>query len=193
MIRSPINAVVLLLLPALLLTALVQRCAAAEGDGISGLWLGTYTYQESSPYKPSRFAMVLKLEDLAFSGKVIENNSFGDETAAYLSADVMGELDDQGHVHFLHRYDGTGGQHHLVVYDGDLNDKKTVITGTWSISEDWSGTFSMKLIEPYRRLEEPAAEAGAEAVEADGAPTAAPAAAAAPAPAAPAPPAAQKF
>lgn len=183
MIKSTISALILLLT-----LALTQRGFAEEGDGISGLWLGTYTYKDDS-YKPSRFALVLKKEDLAFSGKVLENNSFGDETAAYLSADVMGALDEDGHIHFYHRYDGTGGQHHMVVYDGTLNEKKTVITGTWAISDDWSGTFSMKLIEAYHRDVDPPADAAAEpAVEAGGA--AAPAAAT-PAPAAA--PSAQKF
>lgn len=151
----------ILFVMALLLSVTTARFGfAEEGDGISGLWLGTYTYTENS-YKPSRFVLVLKKEDLAFSGKVLENNSFGDESAAYLSADVMGSIDDQGQVHFIQRYDGTGDQHHLVVCDGKMNEKKTVIVGKWAISDDWSGTFSMKLIEPYRRLEEAAGEPGA--------------------------------
>ncbi len=135
--------------------SLAGFCQAEEGDGVSGLWLGTYTYQDGTT-KPTRFAAVLKKEELAFSGKVLENNSFGDGGAAYLSADVMGSLDEEGQVNFYHRYDGTGGQHHLVVYHGKLNEKKTVISGTWAISEEWSGTFSMKLIEAYRRIDESA-------------------------------------
>lgn len=146
--------------------SLAGFCQAEEGDGVSGLWLGTYTYQDGTT-KPTRFAAVLKKEALAFSGKVLENNSFGDDGAAYLSADVMGSLDPEGQVTFYHRYDGTGGQHHLVVYHGKLNEKKTVISGTWAITEEWSGTFSMKLIEAYRRVEEPAE--AAEAAERAGA------------------------
>lgn len=151
----------LLIVLALLLSLTTTQVGwAEEGDGISGLWLGTYTYAENS-YKPSRFVLVLKKEELAFSGKVLENNSFGDEAAAYLASDLMGSVDDQGNVHFIQRYDGTGDQHHLVVCDGKINEKKTVIVGKWAISEEWSGTFSMKLIEPFHRLEEPAAEGDA--------------------------------
>ena len=133
--------------------SMAGSCQAEEGDGVSGLWLGTYTYQDGTT-KPTRFAAVLRKEELAFSGKVLENNSFGDDGSAYLSADVMGSVDPEGQVNFYHRYDGTGGQHHLVVYQGKLNEKKTVISGTWAISEEWSGTFSMKLIEAYRRIDE---------------------------------------
>lgn len=113
--------------------------AFAQGAGdLSGVWQGVYwgaatqatTFQATLDDKPGP----------AFSGSIVEPNTFGNTESPFLLATVDGAV-RAGRVTFLKTYDGTAGASHTVNYDGRIISDRRIV-GTWQI-DGTSGQFEL--------------------------------------------------
>jgi hypothetical protein len=124
-------------------TTLMLLVGGLQAQDVSGLWVGQYKYQATDENELHVFSVVLHQDGTVVSGKVIEENDFGNKSWKYLSADVVGEVEGERIVLYK-KYDGTGLQNHVVVYRGRITEKK--MTGDWSIGAT-TGPFEMKLVD----------------------------------------------
>jgi hypothetical protein len=108
----------------------------------SGKYVGSYEYPNTTP--PVSFNAIMVIENGRIIGMTREPKTFGEGDMPYLYADIVGTISSDGTVKFVKTYDGTGGQTHSVNYEGKMDFRSKTITGTWSISADWGGKFSMK-------------------------------------------------
>lgn len=108
------------------------------GDSISGRWSGSYA---GSGNRTTPFELVLTQTGSRLSGRVTEPNLFGDASARFLYANVVGRRDGN-RITFTKTYDGTGGQTHSVAYEGQLDRTGRRVTGTWQL-RGASGSFEM--------------------------------------------------
>ncbi len=132
----------ILLAAAMLCLALVGAApvALAQGAGMSGVWIGYYGY-DANPNEVE-FQMKLRASGSGFSGTSVEDNTFGDPSVLFLTANIGGSIGANRAVNFTKTYDGTGGQSHSVRYSGLLSASGKCISGKWSIGQD-SGPFAM--------------------------------------------------
>src|SRR5262249_17262790 len=117
-----------------------QMAAPAQDDraSLTGTWNGLYFYPGES--RPTSFVATLHDAASHFTGTISETEEMvtGGMT---LHANVQGRRTERT-VHFTKTYDGTGGWHHSVAYDGTVNAEATEIEGRWHVG-GVSGTFLM--------------------------------------------------
>jgi hypothetical protein len=114
--------------------------SAQSAAGLSGVWVGYYGY-DADPNKVE-FQMKLRPAGSGFSGASVEDNTFGDPSVLFLTANISGSLGAGRAVIFTKTYDGTGGQSHSVQYNGVLSASGKCISGKWRIGQG-SGPFEM--------------------------------------------------
>lgn len=105
------------------------RAGRVKFADLSGRWSGEYRYDDAMD-PPVPFNATLVEEHGVLTGATEEPNTFGDPSAAHLSA-VLEGMRSGAHVHFVKRYDGSGGQRHAVLYDGALDAQCLRIDGRW--------------------------------------------------------------
>ena len=120
---------------------------------LSGNWDGTYAYPTA--LRPIPFLLELRDHDGRLTGEVREPAPdylpAGDMAAVVTGSRAGSE------VRFTKIYDSL--EHFLdpVVYEGTLDEEECEVSGTWTISPSWSGTFVMtrpKLEEAEVEVEE---------------------------------------
>lgn len=130
-----------------------KPAAARDASSLSveGRWRGRYSYPKTAPdgqevrMPPVNFSVSLEEEPAGFHGEIHEGNTFNDDSAKALRADILGGVVDKtGVVRFTKKYDGTGGVSHPVEYVGSLSEDGRRIAGRWMIEESWSGRFEMR-------------------------------------------------
>lgn len=128
---------------AFLFLALTAADAFAAGlpQGQS-TWSGRYDYQDGKPGAP--FTLTINSSGSNFSGGTSEPATFGDGSSSTLTANVAGSVNGN-QVSFVKTYDGSGGQHHSIQYNGTLSADGRSISGRWNIGPNWSGPFSAQL------------------------------------------------
>jgi hypothetical protein len=112
----------------------------AASERLTGVWHGLYTYANEP--EPVYFVATL-LESGTHLYGTTQESAVG-QTGAPLSLSAMIEGTRAAHViAFIKRYDGSGGWHHGVAYDGTLNSDFTEIEGRWTIGSAAKGRFLM--------------------------------------------------
>lgn len=109
-------------------------------ESVKGLWTGRYYYPDST-MPPVHFSVLFGFLGDRIVGQITEPNTFGNPSAPFLQAEITGSLGPGAAVHFVKRYDGTGGVSHSVFYDGTLSPDGRTIQGTWTIPGP-QGAFS---------------------------------------------------
>ena len=113
---------------------------AAPSERLTGVWHGLYTYANQP--EPVYFVATLIESGSHLSGTTFE--SAVGQTGAPLTLNALIEGTRAGvSIAFLKRYDGSGGWHHGVAYEGTLNGERTEIEGGWTIGSAASGRFLM--------------------------------------------------
>lgn len=116
-----------------------QAEAQTSRRTLSGEWQGVYF--QGPDNRAVEFTASLNERGGRFTGTILEQNMFGDNSTFWLFADVVGYVSVDA-VHLTKTYDGTGGQAHTVEYQGRLTNGGRRIVGTWSIGAD-RGSFEM--------------------------------------------------
>jgi len=109
----------------------------------SGTWEGNYRYDGHPGKGATRFILTAVFSGSRLTGKISEPNTFGDESANFLGANIDGSIEGTL-VRFSKRYDGTGGQSHSVQYEGILDRASGTVRGQWAIGRT-TGSFEMRL------------------------------------------------
>lgn len=107
---------------------------------LTGTWEGWYAFPHSYPV--TRFIAFIQQSGEWLSGTI------SDDSRA-LSASHPGEASFSGRldgpaVMFLKTYDAPDEEFDDVSYQGVLSPDELTISGTWTIHEIWSGTFTMQ-------------------------------------------------
>jgi hypothetical protein len=107
---------------------------------LSGRWHGAYSY----PRELTSVYFVADLHDTAglLTGASEEAERARSGAPLALRASLLGRAEGS-QVVFTKTYDGSGGWHHSVQYDGSLSSDGMEIDGRWHIPGVWSGTFLM--------------------------------------------------
>lgn len=108
-----------------------------------GTWEGNYRYDGDPGKGATRFILTAVVNGTQLSGKISEPNTFGNESANFLGANIDGSIEGTL-VRFSKRYDGTGGQSHSVQYEGILDRASGTVRGQWAIGRR-TGSFEMRL------------------------------------------------
>lgn len=111
----------------------------AQQNTIAGEWQGVYGYEGRPEAVP--FNATIGVDRGRVRGTTIERNTFGAPGAMFLPAIIAGERRGD-HVRFSKTYDGTAGQSHTVLYEGDIAAGGRRIVGRWSLAGQ-SGPFEM--------------------------------------------------
>lgn len=99
----------------------------------------------SAGYPQSPFTAVIFEGSGLIAGTIHEAMKLPYGQSQQANAALEGTVDGS-RVHFVKTYDGTGGQHHAVTYDGQLNGDRSEIEGQWHIRSPYgagSGRFLM--------------------------------------------------
>jgi len=96
---------------------------------LTGIWDGLYSYTQSGQLE-STFTAVLFQSGAGLSGTIHETMRRRHARDVAASAFVEGSVDGL-RVSFSKTYDGSGGQTHMVVYDGRFSGDE--IEGSWTI------------------------------------------------------------
>lgn len=88
------------------------------------------------------FNAQIEERDGAFTGTTQEPNFLGYTPDTVVTADIDGVRSGLD-VRFSKFANGSGGLHHVILYEGQANAALTRIDGRWRIPGDWSGTFFM--------------------------------------------------
>lgn len=100
----------------------------SAGSDLTGIWDGLYSYTRSGELE-STFTAVLFQTGSHLSGAIHETMRRRRGNVA-ANAELEGSVEGK-HVAFIKHYDGTGGQQHSVVYEGNLSGDE--IEGIWTI------------------------------------------------------------
>lgn len=111
-----------------------------DTSNLTAVWQGLYNYPQV--LEPVYFVATLVSFGQSFSGTTHEALEGRRGAPLQLFASVDGSVAGQD-VSFTKIYDGTANWNHSVNYDGTLSADGTEIEGTWSIRNEWSGTFLM--------------------------------------------------
>jgi hypothetical protein len=90
---------------------------------VNGIWVGQYKYNENDENGKNMFTLLLHSEGNVVTGKILENNTFGYKTWTMLSSDFVGEIEGNK-IKIYKKYDGSGLQNHVVIYQGVITDSK---------------------------------------------------------------------
>jgi hypothetical protein len=115
----------------------LERPAAVD---LSGQWIGRY---EGGGNRPTPFIVTISGAAGRFRGQMTEQNTFAEQPAARLYANIAGETRPDGRVVFVKTYDGTANVSHSVRYEGRIDESGRVVTGEWRI-ENTRGAFRME-------------------------------------------------
>jgi hypothetical protein len=99
-----------------------------SASNLSGQWQGVFF----SAGLVTPFNAFIIDDGGAITGSITEINGFGDQSAAFLLADLQGTVRN-GRISFEKTYNGVGGQTHTVRYQGTVSRDGRRITGTWSL------------------------------------------------------------
>ena len=111
----------------------------AERINLSGLWLGSFSYQGGEgPTTP--FMARIEDRDGSLSGSTVEPNTVG-ASSETLEAFIAGSRSGAA-VDFTKTYDGASDAAHAVDYVGRLSGDGMTIGGVWSMG-DMDGLFEM--------------------------------------------------
>lgn len=122
---------------------------AEDAAALTGVWDGVYLYPFGR--KPTPFTAVILQFGSAFSGTVHERPEDGALAGRTINAEIDGSHDGAS-VTFSKRYLDTGERYkNAVIYEGELNQDRTQISGRWRIAGNWSGRFVMTRPRPPSR------------------------------------------
>ena len=107
---------------------------------VSGDWAGIYSYPRAIP--PITFAASLAERDGWISGVIEERSRKGLGPSRRLGASIQGRRVGVS-VTWLKLYDDHDSFYDAVQYEGAVSPDGEEISGRWSISGNWSGTFLM--------------------------------------------------
>ena len=115
---------------------------------LTGTWHGRYSYAGA----PDGVAFTADIIEIAgqISGGTVETAESRSAGKTQFTAVLDGRR-SLGHVAFTKTYDGSGGWHHSVDYDGVLSLDATEIEGRWRIRGEMTGRFMM--IRPQGRAQ----------------------------------------
>ena len=114
---------------------------AEDGASLTGVWDGSYSYPFGR--KPVPFTAVILEFGSTFSGTVHERPEEGALAGQTINAAIEGSRRAAA-VTFSKSYLDTGERYkNTVIYEGELNQDLTQITGRWRIPGNWSGRFIM--------------------------------------------------
>lgn len=126
----------------------------ASAASLEGIWTGRYEYTDGRP--PVHFELSLQNNGSTFTGEVTEPKSFECQDGQTLTSTISGEATADG-LRFLKSYSCQDGRTVNILYEGNGQEE---IAGSWKISADCTGTFSMararapvELGCPYRHIE----------------------------------------
>lgn len=108
---------------------------------LTGAWSGAYRYPNNAGPE-TVFNVQIEEVNGAFTGFMQEPNLIRPGFGSVASAEIEGVRSGLS-VTFTKFYDGSGGVHHAVRYEGHVNDALSRIEGKWIIPRQWSGTFFM--------------------------------------------------
>ena len=109
----------------------------SDARDLSGVWYGRYDGDGGEQSN----GFIALLEDFGgiLTGSISELDSRG---PGIRRADAVGVRTGSS-VRFTKQYDGSGGWHHSVAYQGNVDDRGTVIEGAWQV--EWvQGRFTMQ-------------------------------------------------
>ncbi len=129
-----------LIVTVLSLACLLSGSLALAQSPFAGRWEGSYSYPPSNPQQPVSFTMELSVTGSSVRGRLTEPNTFGDRSAQFLYANLIGVVEGR-RIRLIKTYDGTGGQNHSVYYEATLDPSSRTFSGTWLISDRWTGSF----------------------------------------------------
>lgn len=117
-----------------------------DAPDLTGVWKGVFHYPARAARRPVQFTAVLVDEAEEIRGLIVESNTFGRSGEPWLHAWVsQGRYDRRSQqVKFTKRYVGTAQVDHGVLYQGDLSEDATRLSGTWRIPGDWGSTFQLE-------------------------------------------------
>lgn len=107
---------------------------------LSGEWQGEFWGPQA---QRTQFSAVLQEAGGVFSGSLSEPNTFAIGAGSALYANLSGAMQENGRISFSKTYDGTGGVSHTVYYEGQIDEARSIIAGTWSVGSN-SGEFRMQ-------------------------------------------------
>jgi hypothetical protein len=115
-----------------------SRNGSTSDSGVSAAllarnWAGTYYYPDG------RRAVYFTLQ-LQENGGTIAGTIDEDDSGTSFHSTVSGSISGQ-HVSFVKQYDGTNGRSNTVNYEGELNQDRTSLSGTWTTGGA-SGSFT---------------------------------------------------
>lgn len=112
---------------------------AQTASDLGGVWQGFYWGGGNTQ---TSFQVTLRDDPgPGVSGTILETNSFGDKTSAFLLSSFQGEVSGEA-VTWVKTYDGTGGQAHSVIYSGRLASPRRIV-GTWTLDSGVGGEFEI--------------------------------------------------
>ncbi|KAF0175398.1 MAG: hypothetical protein IV086_06885 [Hyphomonadaceae bacterium] len=116
-----------------------------RSTSLTGAWSGEYVYPFKIPGNPMRVPFNADLDDVggSITGSIDEPNTFAVEDVPRLFSNVVGARTGS-RVEFIKTLDGTGGETHSILYEGDISADFDRIEGSWSIPGVWSGAFFME-------------------------------------------------
>jgi hypothetical protein len=118
----------------------LERPPTPAAVDLSGQWIGRY---EGGGNRPTPFIVTISGAAGRFRGQMTEQNTFAEQPAARLYANIAGETRPDGRVVFVKTYDGTANVSHSVRYEGRIDESGRVVTGEWRI-ENTRGAFRME-------------------------------------------------
>ena len=108
---------------------------------VSGFWTGQFVYDNVKGLAVEFHAELSQLGAI-LSGVTTEENTFGDQGGQILIADLFGKVSGAS-VDFTKSYtNGPPGQE-KILYQGQISDDASLITGQWTMMSLWTGRFRM--------------------------------------------------
>jgi len=115
--------------------------APATADlSLTGLWRGRFWYPEA--FDPVSFTATLVDVEGRFSGSTVETESLDASPARTLHARLEG-VRSRRLVVFAKNYDAAANVEHTIGYTGELSEDGAEISGTWAVTDEWTGAFLM--------------------------------------------------
>ncbi|MEZ5957858.1 MAG: hypothetical protein R3C27_11685 [Hyphomonadaceae bacterium] len=110
-------------------------------SSLTGSWSGAYRYPGDAMPETVFNALIEEVAG-AFTGKIEEPNLTRAWAGPVNTALIEGAR-ESAQLNFIKYYTGDGGMHHMVMYQGVVDDGFTRIDGAWTVPGAWSGTFFM--------------------------------------------------
>ena len=119
--------------------------SSSSTASLTGAWQGFYTHDHGT--KRTEFSATLEQSGDTLSGLIEEYSDEPDGVGRVHFARIEGWTAD-GVVLFSKTYCGRAGWTHTVDYEGDIDDERYRISGTWRFSATWVGVFEMRRVSP---------------------------------------------